>query len=110
MCFLGRRGSEDWSELPPSPPPNRLSLSRVKDRARLRPRLPRCQSRQSTLDSTSTDELDCAKENEFPSVSKNGEDITEIQKKLTKAEEAVRTLEEEIARYGLLRSIATLCY
>ncbi|XP_023311180.1 protein outspread [Anoplophora glabripennis] len=104
----GRRGSEDWSELPPSPPPNRLSINRVKDRARLRPRLPRCQSRQSTLDSTSTDELDCAKENDFTSVSKTGEDITEIQKKLTKAEEAVRTLEEEIARLKKFQSDAAI--
>lgn len=66
----------------------------------MRPRLPRCQSRQSTLDSTSTDELDCAKEMDFMSVNKNCEDIAEIQKKLNRAEETVRTLEEEIARYG----------
>lgn len=99
---IGRRGSADWSELPPSPPLNRLSLSRVKDRSRLRPRLPRSQSRQSTLDSTSTDELDCAKEPDVEirnCLNKQNAELNDLQKKLSKAEEEVRALEEEIARY-----------
>lgn len=101
----GRRGSEDWSELPCSPPLSRPSLNRVKDRARIRPRLPRCQSRHSTVDSTSTDELDCAKEPDNVQIhnlmnAKQNEEIDELQKKLRRAEEEVRFLEEEIARYN----------
>lgn len=96
----GRRGSEDWSELPPSPPLNRLSLSKVKDRTRLRPRLPRCQSRQSTLDSTSTDELDCAKEPDHVELNnRQNLEVTEIQKSLANALGEIQILEEEIARY-----------
>lgn len=98
---IGRRGSADWTELPPSPPLNKLSLSRVKDRSRLRPRLPRSQSRQSTLDSTSTDELDCAKEPDVEirnSLNKQNAEFNDLQNKLSKAEEEVRSLEEEIAR------------
>ncbi|KAG5888247.1 hypothetical protein JTB14_027929 [Gonioctena quinquepunctata] len=109
----GRRGSEDWSELPPSPPLTKSSLSRVKDRARLRPRLPRCQSRQSTLDSTSTDELDCAKEPENVQIqillnNKRDEEINELQKKLFQAEENIQLLEEEIARLKKFQSDATI--
>lgn len=102
-CASGRRGSEDFSELPSSPSLNRsTSMNKVKDRARLRPRLPRSQSRQSTLDSTSTDEFDCAKEIEIVEIHnlkhKQNEEIFELQKKLTKAEDEIRTLEEDIAR------------
>ncbi|XP_056631598.1 protein outspread [Diorhabda sublineata] len=109
----GRRGSEDWSELPPSPPMNRLSLNRVKDRARLRPRLPRCQSRHSTLDSTSTDELDCAKEPDTVHLhnainDKQNEEIVELQLKLQKAAEEVRLLEEEVARLKKVQSDAAI--
>lgn len=77
-------------------------MNKVKDRARLRPRLPRCQSRQSTLDSTSTDEFDCAKEIEILEIHnlkhKQNEELFELQKKLTKAEDDIKVLEEEIAR------------
>ncbi|XP_072376482.1 uncharacterized protein osp [Diabrotica undecimpunctata] len=109
----GRRGSEDWSELPPSPPLNRLSINRVKDRARLRPRLPRCQSRYSTVDSTSTDELDCAKEPDNVQLhnafnSKQNDEMVELEKKLQKAEEEVQLLEEEIARLKKLQSDAAI--
>lgn len=102
--ILGRRGSEDFGELPPSPPLHRTtSMNKVKDRSRLRPRLPRCQSRQSTLDSTSTDEFDCAKEIEIIEVHNlkhnQNEQIFELQKKLTNAEEEIRNLEEKIARF-----------
>lgn len=111
----GRRGSEDWSELPPSPsPPSQQqfvrggSLMRAKDRTRLRPRLPRCQSsRQSTLDSTSTDELDCvvskvvvpeSVELLHNSINKQNVEINDLQKQLAKALDDVQCLEEEIAR------------
>lgn len=98
----GRRGSEDWSELPPSPPLTRMSLTRVKDRTRLRPRLPRCQSRQSTLDSTSTDELDCVKLSETVElnneINKQNMEISDLQKQLAQSIEEVRNLEDEIAR------------
>nr|XP_023020013.1 protein outspread [Leptinotarsa decemlineata] len=109
----GRRGSEDWSELPPSPPLTKLSLSKVKERARLRPRLPRNQSRQSTLDSTSTDELDCAKDPDNVQIhmllnNKQEEEINDLQKKLYKAEDDVRFLEEEIARLKKFQSDATI--
>ncbi|KAH1024624.1 hypothetical protein HUJ05_004084 [Dendroctonus ponderosae] len=106
----GRRESGDWSELPPSPPFNRLGL-RVKDRARQRPRLPRCQSRQSTLDSTSTDELDCAKDSsenhhiELAVLSDN-EIISDLQKQLARSAQEVNNLEEEIARLKKLQSDA----
>ncbi|CAH1130205.1 unnamed protein product [Ceutorhynchus assimilis] len=107
----GRRESGDWSELPPSPPSNRLAL-RVKDRARLRPRLPRCQSRQSTLDSTSTDELDCAKDPIMDSafdaspVNNGNEMISELQRQLARSALEVNNLEEEIARLKKLQSDA----
>ncbi|KAJ3653387.1 hypothetical protein Zmor_012641 [Zophobas morio] len=97
----GRRGSEDWSELPPSPPLTRTSLSRSKV-MRMRPKLPRCQSRQSTLDSTSTDELDCVKLSESVElnneINKQNVEISDLQKQLAKSAEEVRCLEEEIAR------------
>ncbi|XP_066141758.1 protein outspread isoform X2 [Euwallacea fornicatus] len=108
----GRRESGDWSELPPSPPLNRLAL-RVKDRARVRPRPPRCQSRQSTLDSTSTDELDCAKDPmdtslEMPSVPNGNELISDLQKQLAWSAQEVNKLEEEIARLKKLQSDAAI--
>ncbi|XP_044268352.1 protein outspread isoform X1 [Tribolium madens] len=107
----GRRGSEDWGELPPSPPLTRSSLNRVKT-TRIRPRLPRCQSRQSTLDSTSTDELDCMKlpdtvelNNE---INKQNVEINDLQKQLAKSVEEVRSLEEEIARLKKLQAEAMI--
>lgn len=60
----GRRDSEDWSEIPSSPPLTRNLLSQSKEKARIRPKLPRNQSRQSTVDSVSTDELDTCREPE----------------------------------------------
>ncbi|CAG9854363.1 unnamed protein product, partial [Phyllotreta striolata] len=109
----GRRGSEDWGELSPSPPLNRLSFNKVKDRARLRPRLPRCQSRHSTVDSTSTDELDCAKEPDSVHVhnainAKQTDEIAELHKKLQKAEDEARLLQEEIARLKKFQSDAAV--
>ncbi|XP_060517884.1 protein outspread [Cylas formicarius] len=108
----GRRGSEDWNELPSSPLLNRLPI-RVKDRVRLRPRLPRCQSRQSTLDSTSTDELDCAKESVdtvdlHNSINKSQEMIGDLQTQLAKSTQEVAHLEEEIARLKKLQSEAAI--
>lgn len=101
----GRRGSEDWGELPPSPPPSRTSLNRVKS-TRGKPRLPRCQSRQSTLDSTSTDELDCVKLSETVElnnvINKQNFEIGDLQKQLAKSIEEARSLEEEIARWGIV--------
>lgn len=89
---------------------------RVKDRARLRPRLPRCQSRQSTLDSTSTDELDCAKDpmdssiDMSSAVTNGNEVISDLQKQLARSAQEVNNLEEEIARYSvLLRYHCTFC-
>lgn len=60
----GRRDSEDWSEIPSSPPLSRNLLTQSKEKTRIRPKLPRCQSRQSTVDSISTDELDACREPE----------------------------------------------
>lgn len=96
----GRRGSEDWSELPPSPPLTRLPLNRTKsNRCRIGQRLSRNQSRQSTLDSTSTDELDCAKiVTDCIVEHKSLIEVEELQKQLTKALTDVESLQEEIAR------------
>lgn len=100
----GRRGSGDWGELPPSPPLPRTSLARVKERARARPRLPRCQSRQSTLDSVSTDELDTSSRDSNDSVdlkntiNRQKAEIDDLQKQLSKAVGEVQVLEEEIIR------------
>lgn len=97
----GRRGSEDWSELPPSPPLTRLSLNRTKsNRCRIGQRISRNQSRQSTLDSTSTDELDCAKITTDCSIIENKSliEVEELQKQLMKALNEVESLQEEIAR------------
>ncbi|CAH0558226.1 unnamed protein product [Brassicogethes aeneus] len=104
----GRRGSEDWSELPPSPPLSRLTLGKVKDRTRLRPRLPRCQSRQSTLDSTSTDELDSVKApiDVVESNNTKNSEVVEIQRQLANALGEVQVLEEEIARLKKVQSEA----
>ncbi|KAK9759226.1 PH domain [Popillia japonica] len=52
----GRRDSEDWGEIPSSPPLPKNAFAKVKDRSRQKTKLPRNQSRQSTLDSVSTDE------------------------------------------------------
>lgn len=64
--------------------------------------MPRCQSRQSTLDSTSTDEIDCVKFVDGVelnnTINKQTAEIGELQKKLAKSVEEVRSLEEEIAR------------
>jgi hypothetical protein len=107
----GRRGSEDWGELPPSPPPSRTSLNRVKS-TRGKPRLPRCQSRQSTLDSTSTDELDCVKLSETVElnnvINKQNFEIGDLQKQLAKSIEEARSLEEEIARLKKFQAEAVI--
>ncbi|KAL1491141.1 hypothetical protein ABEB36_011783 [Hypothenemus hampei] len=102
----GRRESGDWSELPPSPPFNQRLALRVKDRARQRPRLPRCQSRQSTLDSTSTDELDSAKDLEIVSES-HAHVIEDLQTQLARSVQEVSNLEEEIARLKKLHGETT---
>lgn len=106
----GRRGSEDWGELPPSPPLARTSLARVKEKARARPRLPRCQSRQSTLDSVSTDELDTSSRDSSDGVdlkntiNKQKAEIDDLQKQLAKAVSEIQVLEEEINRLKKLHS------
>jgi chromosome segregation ATPase len=68
--------------------------------------LPRCQSRQSTLDSTSTDELDCVKLSETVElnnvINKQNFEIGDLQKQLAKSIEEARSLEEEIARWGIV--------
>lgn len=102
----GRRGSEDWGELPPSPPLARTSLARVKEKARARPRLPRCQSRQSTLDSVSTDELDTSSRDSNDNnnidlkntINKQKAEIDDLQKQLGKAVSEIQILDEEILR------------
>lgn len=98
----GRRGSEDWGELPPSPPLTRTPLTRVKERARARPRLPRSQSRQSTVDSVSTDELDTAKDNAEVelrnTLNKQSAEIDDLKKQLSNAVSEVQNLESELAR------------
>lgn len=110
----GRRGSEDWGELPPSPPLARTSLARVKEKARARPRLPRCQSRQSTLDSVSTDELDTSSRDSNDSVdlkntiNKQKAEIDDLQKQLAKAVSEIQILEEEINRLKKLQSESLL--
>lgn len=106
----GRRGSEDWGELPPSPPLARTSLARVKEKARARPRLPRCQSRQSTLDSVSTDELDTSSRDSNDSIdlkntiNKQKAEIDDLQKQLAKAVSEIQILDEEINRLKKLQS------
>lgn len=98
----GRRESGDWSEVPSSQFITLVSL-KAKDRSRLRLR-PRSQSRQSTLDSTSTDELDCVKEWPITNVDKrnhtdqNNSVILALQNKLQKSTHEIACLEEEILR------------
>ncbi|KAF5277726.1 hypothetical protein FQR65_LT03706 [Abscondita terminalis] len=104
----GRRGSGEWSELPPSPPLTRTALNRVKERARARPRLPRSQSRQSTVDSVSTDELDAAKEcvdiELRNTLNKKSAEIDELKKQLCNAVGDVQNLESELARLKKIQS------
>ncbi|KAF5287073.1 hypothetical protein FQA39_LY16058 [Lamprigera yunnana] len=104
----GRRGSGDWGELPPSPPLTRTALNRVKERARARPRLPRCQSRQSTLDSVSTDELEAAKETAEielrNTLNKQSAEIDELKKQLCSAVGEVQNLESELATLKKIQS------
>lgn len=104
----GRRGSGEWGELPPSPPLTRTALNRVKDRARTRPRLPRSQSRQSTVDSVSTDELDTAKDTaeiELRNVlNKQTGEIDELKRQLCDAMGEVKSLESELARLKKVQS------
>ncbi|VEN49846.1 unnamed protein product [Callosobruchus maculatus] len=112
----GRRGSEEWSstpgstDLPPSPPPSHRggpnSLGRLKERARVRPRLPRSGapgSRHSTADSTSTDELDCVVKPQLPQ-----QDVHQLREKLAGAEKEIQALEEEIARLKEFQSDAAI--
>ncbi|KAK5647033.1 hypothetical protein RI129_005497 [Pyrocoelia pectoralis] len=104
----GRRGSGDWGELPPSPPLTRTAINRVKERARTRPRLPRSQSRQSTVDSVSTDELDTAKDTaeiELRNVlNKQTTEIDELKRQLFDAMEEIKNLEDELARLKKMQS------
>ncbi|XP_018320497.1 protein outspread isoform X2 [Agrilus planipennis] len=104
----GRRGSEDWGEGPPSPPLTRSSLSRVKERTRSRPRLPRAQSRQSTVDSVSTDELDSAKDvinlELRNSLNRQGAEMDDLKKQLNEATEEVRNLENQLERLKKVHS------
>ncbi|KAF7271366.1 hypothetical protein GWI33_015722 [Rhynchophorus ferrugineus] len=106
----GRRESGDWSEVPSSPFLTLMAL-KPKDRARLRLR-PRPQSRQSTLDSTSTDELDCAKESvsleQQNNKNKNTAVIADLHKQLERAANEITRLEEEIARLKKLQSDAAV--
>lgn len=99
----GRRGSEDWGDLPPSPPLARTPLAKVKERARSRPKLPRCQSRHSTLDSVSTDELDSGSRDLDGvdlknTINKQKAEIDDLQQQLSKAVSKVHSLEEEVNR------------
>ncbi|CAG9825372.1 unnamed protein product, partial [Phaedon cochleariae] len=104
----GRRGSEDWTDLPASPRPSALGRLKERGGGRPKPRLPRGHSRQSTLDSTSTDEMDCAiREGGARSEEEEGE-AEGLRRKLSKAEEGVRQLEEEIARLKKFQSDAAI--
>lgn len=98
----GRRDSGDWSELPPSPPLARTILTRVKEKTRARPKLPRCQSRNSTVDSVSTDELDSCKDQEnleLKNTTKQHNEVETLKKKLQTAENEIKNLEAELLRY-----------
>ncbi|XP_017785989.1 PREDICTED: protein outspread isoform X2 [Nicrophorus vespilloides] len=92
----GRRDSEDWSEYnPTSPMEKKTLLGRVRDRNRLRPKLPRSQSRQSTVDSVSTDELDTGfKDNDQTMTA----EVDDLKKQLTNASNDLQMLESEITR------------
>ena len=98
----GRRDSGDWSELPPSPPLSRTMLAKVKERTRLRQRLPRSQSRQSTVDSVSTDELDACREPDSVdlknTINKQMVEIEGLKKQLATAHGDVETLETELGK------------
>lgn len=98
----GRRDSGEWSELPSSPPLARTILARVKERTRTRLKIPRCQSRQSTVDSVSTDELDSCRnprDLEFRNtIDKQSIDIVNLRKKLDSADNEIQRLETEISR------------
>lgn len=98
----GQKGSEDWSDLPPSPSFSRNTLARGKERARTRARLARNQSRQSTADSVSTDELDSAKDlgkvDLENTLNNRYLDIDELTKRLWDAINEVTNLSSDLAR------------
>lgn len=98
----GQKGSEDWSDLPPSPSFGRNALVRGKERARTRARLARNQSRQSTADSVSTDELDSAKDlgkvDLENALNRRYVDIDELTKRLWDAVREVTNLSSDMTR------------
>ncbi|XP_022901858.2 protein outspread [Onthophagus taurus] len=99
----GRRDSGDWGDLPPSPPLSRTALAKVKERTRIRPKLPRSQSRQSTIDSVSTDELDGFKEPDEVDyknmINKQTVEVDGLRKQLSNALSEIQHLESELTRY-----------
>lgn len=105
----GRRDSEDWGDYSASSPIPKTLLTRVKDRNRLRPKLPRCQSRQSTVDSVSTDELDGFN---LPIVDLKSSfgagfttsEVDDLKKQLNHARNDIQNLEMEVTRLNLLQS------
>lgn len=98
----GRRDSEDWTDLPPSPPLCRTTIAAVKDKVRLKSKLPRNQSRQSTLDSVSTDELDTCKQQPDmeiqTTINKQTIEIEGLKQQLSNATNEVQCLEAELVR------------
>lgn len=108
----GGRRSGDWSEFSPTSPLDKFNLFRLKDRGRLRVKLTRSQSsRHNTVDSTSTDELDCVKEVDQidfggNNIKHSSLELIELQNQLTKALKEKNELEGEIARLKQFQSDA----
>lgn len=94
---------EDWTELPATPPLPKNVLARVKEKSRARPKLPRSQSRQSTVDSVSTDDLDTYREPDDVelrnTINKQSIEIENLKKKCANAGKEIENLEAEISRY-----------
>lgn len=74
---------------------------KYQEKMRTRPKVIRCQSRHSTLDSVSTDELDACKEPEIEFrnvINKQTLEIENLRKKCNNAESEIQNLEIEISR------------
>ncbi|KRT84811.1 Pleckstrin homology domain containing protein [Oryctes borbonicus] len=104
----GRRDSEDWGDLPPSPPSPKATFAKAKDKPRLRSKLPKSQSRQSTIDSVSTDEIDGYKQPDEVeiknTINKQAVEIDALKQQLSCALNEMQTLETQLARYKKLQS------
>ncbi|GJQ70639.1 putative PH domain protein [Trypoxylus dichotomus] len=104
----GRRDSEDWGDMPSSPPSPKTIFAKAKDKSRLRNKLPKSQSKQSTVDSIPTDETDGYKQSDEieikNTVNKQAVEIDGLKQQLSCAVNKMHNLEIQLARYKELQS------